>query len=134
MISKKQKLATIVTAFTLGCGFTFGVAPTFADSIEGSVQHQSLSSTQKQEQKPFTGYIISVDHNYLVVANTSTKEEAISYQNDWNELISQNKILRVPISNSKNYMVGEKLNVYAVAWTASLPPIAVMPTIEKVME
>ncbi|EEM80195.1 DUF3221 domain-containing protein [Bacillus thuringiensis] len=134
MISKKQKLATVVTAFTLGCGFTFGVAPAFADSNEGNVHHQSHSSIQKQEQTPFTGYIISVDRNYLVVADTSTKEEAISHQNDWSELIAQNKILRVPISNGENYMVGEKLNVYAVAWTASLPPIAVMPTIEKVME
>ncbi|MEC2486521.1 DUF3221 domain-containing protein, partial [Bacillus cereus] len=29
---------------------------------------------------------------------------------------------------------GEKLNVYAAAWTKSLPPIAVMPTIEKVFQ
>ncbi|MED3257127.1 DUF3221 domain-containing protein, partial [Bacillus thuringiensis] len=45
---------------------------------------------------------------------------------------SQNKILRVPVSDSENYTLGEKLNVYAAAWTKSLPPIAVMPTIEKV--
>ncbi|AMR06138.1 DUF3221 domain-containing protein [Bacillus thuringiensis serovar pingluonsis] len=134
MISNKQKLVTVVTAFTLGCGFTFGVAPAFADSKEVSVNHQLYSSIQKQEQTPFTGYIISLDNNYLVVADTSTKEEAIFYQNDWSKLISQNKILRVPVSSGENYMLGEKLNVYAVAWTASLPPIAVMPIIEKVME
>lgn len=99
-----------------------------------SVIHQLYSSIQKQEQTPFSGYIISLDNKYLVIANTFTKEAAISYQNDWRKLISQNKILRVPLSSGENYMLGEKLNVYAVAWTASLLPIAVMLTNEKVME
>ncbi len=31
--------------------------------------------------------------------DTSKKEEALSYQKNWWELASQNKILRVPISN-----------------------------------
>ncbi|PGK30634.1 DUF3221 domain-containing protein, partial [Bacillus anthracis] len=74
------------------------------------------------------------DNNYLVVAATSTKDEALAYQHDWWDLVSQNKILRVPISNSEDYQLGEKLNVYAVGWTASLPPIAVMPTIEKLAQ
>lgn len=66
-----------------------------------------------------------------MVAVTSTKDEAFAYQNDWWDLVAQNKILRVPVSDRENYTLGEKLNVYAVGWTASLPPIAVMPTIEK---
>ncbi|MED2990005.1 DUF3221 domain-containing protein, partial [Bacillus thuringiensis] len=73
-------------------------------------------------------------NNYLVVAATSTKDEALAYQHDWWDLVSQNKILRVPISDGENYTLGEKLNVYAAAWTKSLPPIAVMPTIEKVFQ
>lgn len=88
----------------------------------------------KQEQDPFTGYVISVENNYLVVASTSTKDEALAYQNDWWELVNQNKILRVPISDGENYTIGEQLNVYAAAWTKSLPPIAVMPKIEKVLQ
>ncbi|MED3062157.1 DUF3221 domain-containing protein, partial [Bacillus thuringiensis] len=32
------------------------------------------------------------------------------------------------------YTLVEKFNVYAAAWTKSLPPIAVMPTIEKVFQ
>ncbi|HDR5354065.1 TPA: DUF3221 domain-containing protein [Bacillus thuringiensis] len=130
MFNKKQKLITTVTALTIGCGFTFGLTPAFADSTKMSAVH----SIQNQEQEPFTGYVISVDKNYLVVAATSTKDEALAYQNDWWDLVSQNKILRVPVSGGENYTLGEKLNVYAVGWTASLPPIAVMPTIEKLAQ
>ncbi|MFV1455193.1 DUF3221 domain-containing protein [Bacillus mycoides] len=129
-----KKLVTVATTLALGCGFSFGITPAFADSNEVSTTNTPISSFQKQEQIPFTGYVISVDSHYLVVANTSTKEEALSYQNDWWELASQNKILRVPISSGDNYALGEKLNVFAKAWTYSIPPIAVMPTIEKIVE
>ncbi|WP_044796665.1 hypothetical protein [Bacillus cereus] len=134
MFNKKQKLITTVTALTLGCGFTFGLTPAFADSNKMSANNTPVHSIQNQEQEPFTGYVISVDKNYLVVAATSTKDEALAYQNDWWDLVSQNKILRVPVSGGGNYTLGEKLNVYAVGWTASLPPIAVMPTIEKLAQ
>ncbi|MES5957348.1 DUF3221 domain-containing protein [Bacillus fungorum] len=133
MFNKKQTFVTTVTALTLGCGFTFGLTPALADSNKNSANNTPVHSIQNQEQEPFTGYVISVDNNYLVVAATSTKDEALAYQHDWWDLVSQNKILRVPISNNEDYQLGEKLNVYAVGWTASLPPIAVMPTIEKVV-
>ncbi|EOO23012.1 hypothetical protein ICM_06235 [Bacillus cereus BAG1X2-3] len=55
-----------------------------------------------------------MDANYLVVANITTKEEALSYQNDWWELFAQNKILRVPISAGDHYLPCEKLNVFSV--------------------
>ena len=131
MFNKKQIFVTTVTTLTLGCGFTFGLTPAFADSNKISANNIPVHSIQNQEQEPFTGYVISVDNNYLVVAATSTKDEALAYQTDWWELVSHNKILRVPISNDENYKLGEKLNIYAAAWTKSLPPIAVMPTIEK---
>ncbi|HGA1022461.1 TPA: DUF3221 domain-containing protein [Bacillus cereus] len=131
MFIKKQKIVTAVTALTLGCGFIFGLTPAFADSNQTSKNNTSIHSIQKQQHEPFTGYVISVDKNYLVIAATPTKDEALAYQHDWQELVSQNKILRVPVSDGENYTLGEKLNIYAVSWTASLPPIAVMPTIEK---
>ncbi|EOP97713.1 hypothetical protein IGM_00491 [Bacillus cereus HuB4-4] len=134
MFNKKQKLITTVTALTLGCGFTFGLTPAFADSTKMPENNTPVHSIQNQEQEPFTGYVISVDKNYLVVAATSTKDEALAHQHDWWDLVSQNKILRVPVSDGGNYTLGEKLNVYAVGWTASLPPIAVMPTIEKLAQ
>ncbi|PFX73157.1 DUF3221 domain-containing protein [Bacillus cereus] len=134
MFNKKQKLVTTVTALALGCGFTFGLTPAFADSTKISTNNTPVHSLQNQEQEPFTGYVISVDKNYLVVAATSTKDEALAYQNNWWDLVSQNKILRVPLSDGEHYTLGEKLNVYAVGWTASLPPIAVMPTIEKLAQ
>ncbi|OUB50169.1 DUF3221 domain-containing protein [Bacillus thuringiensis] len=129
-----KKLVTVATTLALGCGFSFSITPAFADSNAVSTTNTPISSIHNQEQLPFTGYVISVDSNYLIVADTSTKEEALSYQNDWWELASQNKILRVPISSVDNYALGEKLNVFAKAWTFSIPPIAIMPTIEKVVE
>jgi len=49
-------------------------------------------------------------------------------------LASQNKILRVPIPSGDYYLLGEKLNIYSVGWTFSIPPIAVIPTIKPIME
>ncbi|OTW90651.1 DUF3221 domain-containing protein (plasmid) [Bacillus thuringiensis serovar sumiyoshiensis] len=134
MFNKKQKLVTTVTALTLGCGFTFGLTPAFADSTKISANNTPVHSIQNQEQEPFTGYVISVDKNYLVIAATSTKYEALAYLNDWWDLVSQNKILRVPVLDGENYTLGEKLNVYAVGWMVSSSPIAVMPTIEKLAQ
>ncbi|MGN9865401.1 DUF3221 domain-containing protein [Bacillus swezeyi] len=134
MISTKQKLATVATTLVLGCGLTVGAAPAFANSNEGASHASPISSVQKQEQIPFTGYVISADDKYLVVADMPTKEEALSYQNDWWELAAQGKILRVPISVGDHYEIGEKLNVFSKGWTFSIPPIAVMPTIEKISE
>ncbi|MEN3129655.1 MULTISPECIES: DUF3221 domain-containing protein [Bacillus cereus group] len=129
-----KKLITVATTLALGCGITFGSTPAFADSSEVSTKNASTKEEQVRIQIPFTGYVISADDNYLVVADTATKEEALSYQNDWWELAYQNKILRVPISTEDQYVVGEKLNVFSVGWTFSTPPIAVMPIIEKITE
>lgn len=46
-----------------------------------------------------------------MVASTSTKDEALAYQNDWWGLVNQNKILKVTISDGENYTIGEQLNV-----------------------
>ena len=132
MFKTKQKLIAVATTLTLGCGFTFSSAPAFADVNNNSMKTISVKEEQVQAQIPFTGYVIESADNYLIIANTDTKEEALSYQNDWWELVSQNKILRVPISNSDNYLMGDKLNVFSAAWTFSIPPIAIMPTIEKI--
>ncbi|PGS65389.1 DUF3221 domain-containing protein [Bacillus cereus] len=132
MLTTKQKLVAVAT--TLALGFTFGLTPALADSNNISVKTNSTKEEQVRIQIPFTGYIISINEHYLIVADTSTKEEALTYQNDWWELAYQNKILRVPISAEDQYVVGEKLNVFATAWTYSIPPIAMMPIIEIVNE
>ncbi|PFI75655.1 DUF3221 domain-containing protein [Bacillus cereus] len=121
-----KELVNVATTVALGCGLTVGMTP----STEVPANHTTHSILQKQEQIPFTRYVISVDDNYIVVANTTTKEEALSYQNDLWELAAQNKILRVSISGGDHYLLGEKLNVFSVGSTFSIPPIAVMPTIE----
>lgn len=129
-----KKLVTVATTVALGCGLTVGITPAFADSNEASANYTTHTTIKKQEQIPFIGYVISVDGNYLVVANTTTKEEALSYQDDWWELASQNKILRVPIYAEDHYQLGEKVNILSAGWTFSIPPIAVMPTIEKIAD
>ncbi|AXK18490.1 DUF3221 domain-containing protein [Bacillus cereus group sp. N11] len=130
-VFKKQKLVTVVTTLTLGCGLAFGLTPISADSISNPTP---INEEQIRIQIPFTGYFISADDNYLVVADTNTKVEALSYQNNWWELASQNIILRVPITSKDNYSIGEKLNIFSVGWTHSIPPIASMPVIEKIIE
>ncbi|WP_336771255.1 DUF3221 domain-containing protein [Bacillus bombysepticus] len=134
MICLQKKLVPVATTVALACGLTVGATPAIADSNEVSVNYTTRSTIKRQQQIPFTAYVISIDGNYLVAANTTTKEEVLSYQNDWWELISQNKILRVPIYTEDHYLPGEKLNVFSVGWTFSIPPIAVMPTIEKVVD
>ncbi|PEO56319.1 DUF3221 domain-containing protein [Bacillus toyonensis] len=121
-VFKKQKLVTVVITLTLGCGLAFGLTPISADSISNPTP---INEEQIRIQIPFTGYVISADDNYLVVADTNTKVEALSYQNI---------ILRVPITSKDNYSVGEKLNIFSVGWTHSIPPIAAMPVIEKIIE
>lgn len=131
MFSRKQKLITVVTTLALGYGFTLGVTPSSAETTS-NINTVFMQEDQVRIQIPFTGYVIAADGHYLIVADTTSKEEAISYQNDWWKLVSQNKILRVPIKNTETYMIGEKLNVFSVGWTHSIPPIAVMPIIERI--
>ncbi|MFN1238449.1 DUF3221 domain-containing protein, partial [Paenibacillus larvae] len=130
----KKKLVAVATSLTLGLGFTGGVTPAFAHSDESSLKNTSISSVEKQEQLHFTGYVISINNHYLTVADVPTKEEALSYQNDWWELTYQNKILVVPVQNNEAYKVGDQLNVFSIGMTFSIPPIAVSPTIEKISE
>ncbi|AMR88572.1 MULTISPECIES: hypothetical protein [Bacillus cereus group] len=75
-----------------------------------------------------------MDGDYLVGANTTTKDEALSYQKDLRGWNSHNKILRVPISARNYYLTGGKLNVYSVGWSFSIPPIANMLTIKNVVD
>ncbi|AQT85264.1 hypothetical protein ERICIV_00324 [Paenibacillus larvae subsp. larvae] len=131
MITKK-KLVAVATTLTLGLGLTAGLTPAFAHSDESSLKSTSISSASKQEQPPFTGYIISVGDTYMTVANTPTKEEAL--EGNWGDLVGQGKILIVPVPKNEVYAVGEKVNVFYQLAHFSNPPIAILPTIEKVSE
>lgn len=131
MITQK-KVVAVATILTLGLGFTVGFTPAYAHSVDSSPKSTSISSVETQEQSPFTGYIMSIGDKYMTVADTPTKEEAV--QGDWRELVDQGKILVVPIPEDGTYVVGDRLNVYFKAMTKSLPPIAILPTIEKIVE
>lgn len=51
MFNKKQTFVTTVTALTLGCGFTFGLTPAFADFNKISANNIPVHSIQNQEQE-----------------------------------------------------------------------------------
>ncbi|MEB8676362.1 DUF3221 domain-containing protein [Bacillus cereus] len=127
MIKVKQKLVTLATTLVLGCGFTFGITPASADLI-------STSSFEKLQQIHFTGYVVSVDSNYMTIVDTPTMEKAQMYQENWWNLVNENKILLVPVLDNNSYTIGDKLDVYFEAMTMSLPPIAMSPIVEKVAE
>ncbi|PEW69050.1 DUF3221 domain-containing protein [Bacillus cereus] len=134
MFTTKQKLVTVATTLALGCGFTFGLTPASAASNESFANRVSISSVEKQHQTLFTGYVVSVDDNYMTVIDSSTLEEALLYQKNWWDLVTQNKVLIVPIPEGNPYTVEDKLNIKFTAMTMSLPPIAISPIIEKVTE
>lgn len=134
MITVKQKLVTLATTLVLGCGFTFGIKPTSAASNENTTNLISNSSFENQQQIHFTGYVVSVDSNYMTIVDTLTMEKAQMYQENWWNLVNENKILLVPVLDNNSYTIGDKLYVYFKAMTMSLPPIAMSPIVEKVAE
>ncbi|MFW5438454.1 DUF3221 domain-containing protein [Paenibacillus apiarius] len=131
MITKKKVVAA-ATILTLGLGFTVGFTPAYAHSDESSSKSASISSIEKQEQSRFTGYIMSIGDKYMTVADTSKKEEAV--QGNWGDLVDQGKILIVPIPEDEIYTVGDKVNVFFKLAHYSNPPIAILPTIEKIVD
>ncbi|HHT7189187.1 DUF3221 domain-containing protein [Bacillus cereus group sp. Bc222] len=134
MFTTKQKLLTIATTLTLGCGITFGLTPASAASNEYSANRASISSVEKIKQTLFTGYVVSIDNNYMTVIDTPTLEEALLYQENWQDLVNKDKVLIVPVPQDNSYSVKDKLNVKYTFMTMSLPPIAMSPIIEKVTE
>ncbi|PES30621.1 DUF3221 domain-containing protein [Bacillus cereus] len=134
MFTTKQKLVTVATALALGCGFTVGLTPASAASNESSTDRVSISSIDKLQQTLFTGYVVSVDNNYMTIVDTPSMAEALLYQENWEDLVNRDKILLVPVTDDTSYAVGDKLNVKYAIVTMSLPPIAMAPTIEKVTE
>ncbi|WP_347402782.1 hypothetical protein [Bacillus sp. JAS24-2] len=57
--------------------------------------------------------------------------KAFLYQENWEYLVNQDKILIVPVPDNTSYALGNKLNIYFKVIAASLPPIAISPTIKK---
>ncbi|AFU17388.1 hypothetical protein ABEX53_20450 [Bacillus toyonensis] len=56
-----KKLVIVATTVALGCGLNVDITPAFAYFNEVLANHTTHSTIQKQEQIPFTGYVISVD-------------------------------------------------------------------------
>ncbi|ARF70109.1 DUF3221 domain-containing protein [Paenibacillus larvae subsp. pulvifaciens] len=130
MITKK-KLVAVATSLTLGLGFAAGATPTFAHPEKSSSDNMSISSVNKQEQQPFTGYVVAVGDVYMTIVDAPSLEEALN--GDWIDLLDQGKILLAPIIQNEKFVVGDKVNVFYQLEHHSNPPIAIAPTIEKIL-
>ncbi|MDJ1475475.1 DUF3221 domain-containing protein [Bacillus sp. LS15-K4] len=93
----KKTIITLVATLTLACGCTVAL----------DAPNQTHTTTQKTET--FTGYVISIDTVYILVADTPTKKEALSYSEVEAMKFIPNKLLKLPIEKNKNYQLGDKL-------------------------
>ncbi|MBG9732816.1 DUF3221 domain-containing protein [Paenibacillus alvei] len=131
MITKKNLVVAVLT-LSLGLGVAAGATPALAHADESASNNISVSAMDKQDQSTFTGFVSSVGDTYMTIVNAPTKEQAL--QGEWWELVNQGKILLVPVPENGTYAVGDQLNVHYKAMTKSLPPIAIMPVLEKITE
>ncbi|PFB63432.1 DUF3221 domain-containing protein [Bacillus cereus] len=116
----KKTIITLVTTLTLACGCTVAV----------DAPNQTNTASLKAET--FTGYVISVDTVYILVADTPTKREALSYSEMEAIKFIPNKLLKIPIEKNRNYQLGDKLVISFGVTTKSTPPIANDAIIEKI--
>lgn len=134
MFTSKQKFVAATTTLALGWGVTAGITPALAHSDVSPSNDTSIYCLVKEDRLPFTGYVISISHGHMLVADTPTREEALFYLGSWWVLAFQDKLLKVPISNPAPYMIGEKVKVFARAMTNSIPALAIVPKIERIQE
>ncbi|MEC4693471.1 DUF3221 domain-containing protein [Bacillus anthracis] len=108
----KKTIITLITILTLACGCTVALdAPT-------------QTSTASLKTETFTGYVISIDTVYILVADTATQKEALSYSEMEAIKFIPNKLLKIPIEKNRNYQLGDKLVISFGVTTKSTPPIA----------
>lgn len=131
MFTKKNLVVAVLT-LSLGLGFAVGATPALAHADESASNSISVSTVDKQAQSTFTGFVSSIGDTYMTIVNAPTKEQAL--QGEWWEFVNQGKVLLVPVPQNKAYAVGDQLHVHYSAMTKSLPPIAIMPVLEKVTE
>ncbi|PGS68371.1 DUF3221 domain-containing protein [Bacillus cereus] len=132
MFTTKKKLVTVATTLALGCGFTFISTTASADTTPVT---SAVSGMNHMEESPYlTGYIVSINDNYLTVIDAPTLEEALLLQQDLYAEALQHKILLVPIHKEMNFAVGNKVSVFAKAVTSSIPAQAISPTIQKIID
>ncbi|MCP1162405.1 MULTISPECIES: DUF3221 domain-containing protein [Bacillus] len=118
----KKKIITLVTTLTLACGCTVALDP------------PNQANTTSLKTETFTGYVIAIDTVYILVADTPTKKEALSYSEAEAIKFIPNKLLKLPIEKNKNYQLGDKLFISFGVTTKSTPSIATDATIEKIRD
>jgi len=132
---KKLQSKSIITAasFALAGGFLLGGTLVSADTTP--VTSSAVSSMNQLAETPYlTGYVVSMNENYMTVIDAPTKEEAMKLQQDIYTAALQHKALLVPIQKGMDFSVGNKVSVFTKAVTHSIPAHAISPTIQKIEE
>ncbi|PGS79424.1 DUF3221 domain-containing protein [Bacillus cereus] len=133
MKALQSKVMITAASLTLGGSFLLGGVPASADIASPSTA--AVSTMNSMEETPYlTGYIVSINDNYLTVIDAPTREEALLLQKDLYAEALQHKILLVPINKDMNFAVGNKVSVFTKAVTSSIPAQAIAPTIQKIMD
>ncbi|MED2749005.1 DUF3221 domain-containing protein [Bacillus thuringiensis] len=132
---KTLQSKNIITAasFALVGGFLLGGTLVSADTTP--VTSSAVSSMNQMAETPYlTGYIVSINENYMTVIDAPTKEEAMKLQQDLYTAALQHKALLVPIQKGMDFSVGNKVSVFTKTVTKSIPAHAISPTIQKIEE
>ncbi|PGS78015.1 hypothetical protein COC69_17200 [Bacillus cereus] len=132
---KALQSKTIITAvsLTLGGSFLFGGLSVSADTQSPSTT--SVSSINDIAEVPYlTGYVVSINDNYITVIDAPTKDEAMYLQQDLYTAALQHKVLLVPVNKEMSFAIGNKVSVFTKAVTSSIPAQAIAPTIKKIIE
>ncbi|WHT90822.1 DUF3221 domain-containing protein [Bacillus cereus] len=116
----KKTIITLITILTLACGCTVALDP------------PTQTNTVSLKAENFTGYVISIDTVYILVADTATQKEALSYSEMEAIKFIPNKLLKIPIEKNRNYQLGDKLVISFGVTTKSTPPIAKDAIVEKI--
>ncbi|MGU3441239.1 DUF3221 domain-containing protein [Bacillus cereus] len=133
MKALQSKVMITAASLTLGGSFLLGGIPASADIA--SLSTASVSTMNSMEETPYlTGYIVSINDNYLTVIDAPTLEEALLLQQDLYAEALQHKILLVPINKDMNFAAGNKVSVFTKAVTSSIPAQAIAPVIQKIMD
>lgn len=86
-----------------------------------------------KETPYLTGFVTSINENYMTVMDVLTKEKAMKLQQDLYTAALQHKALLVPINKDMNFATGNKVSAFTKAVTHSIPAHAIAPTIKKII-
>ncbi|MBW3496489.1 DUF3221 domain-containing protein [Bacillus sp. FDAARGOS_1420] len=133
MKTLQPKKVITAASFALVGGFLLGGTLVSADTTPAT--SSAVSGMNQIAETPYlTGYVVSINENYMTVIDAPTKEEAMKLQQDLYTAALQHKALLVPIQKGMDFAIGNKVSVFTKAVTHSIPAHAIAPTIKKIID